>query len=108
MRRGLSVSEYGIAEVESGEVHAFETEEEVYAFLGYAWIPPELRENGGELDAARNGTLPALVEPGDLRGDLHTHTTWSDGKDTPRGDGRARGREGVRLLRRLRPLAPAA
>jgi DNA polymerase (family X) len=82
VRRGLSVSEYGIAEVESGEVHAFATEEEVYAFLGYAWIPPELRENGGELEAARTGTLPALVELGDLRGDLHTHTTWSDGKDS--------------------------
>ena len=82
VRRGLSVSEYGIAEIESGEVHAFATEEEVYAFLGYAWIPPELRENGGELDAARNGGLPRLVELADLRGDLHTHSTWSDGKDT--------------------------
>ena len=51
-------------------------------FLGYEWIPPELRENGGELEAARNGALPKLVELEDLRGDLHTHTTWSDGKDT--------------------------
>jgi DNA polymerase (family X) len=76
------VSEYGIAEVETGEVHAFATEEEVYRFLGYDWIPPELRENGGELEAARNGGLPSLVELGDLRGDLHTHTDWSDGKDT--------------------------
>jgi DNA polymerase (family 10) len=82
VRRGLSVSEYGITEAETGEVHAFTTEEEVYAFLGYAWIPPELRENGGELEAARGGTLPRLVELADLRGDLHTHTTWSDGKDT--------------------------
>jgi DNA polymerase (family X) len=82
VRRGLSVSEYGIAETESGAVHAFATEEEVYAFLGYVWIPPELRENWGELEAARTGTLPELVELGDLRGDLHTHTTWSDGKDT--------------------------
>jgi DNA polymerase (family 10) len=82
VRRGLSVSEYGVTESESGEVHAFATEEEVYAFLGYAWIPPELRENGGELEAARDGTLPKLVELRDLRGDLHTHTTWSDGKDT--------------------------
>jgi len=82
VRRGLSVSEYGITEVESGTVHAFESEEEVYAFLGYAWIPPELRENGGELEAARAGTLPALVALSDLRGDLHTHTTWSDGKAT--------------------------
>jgi len=82
VRRGLSVSEYGIAEVETGEVHAFETEEEVYRFLGYDWIPPELRENCGELEAARNGKLPKLVELADLRGDLHTHTTWSDGKNT--------------------------
>jgi DNA polymerase (family 10) len=82
VRRGLSVSEYGIAEVETGEVHAFATEEEVYRFLGYDWIPPELRENCGELEAARKGELPKLVELADIRGDLHTHTTWSDGKDT--------------------------
>ena len=82
VRRGLSVSEYGITEVESGAVHAFATEEEVYAFLDYAWIAPELREDLGELDAARRGELPKLLEPKDLRGDLHTHTTWSDGKDS--------------------------
>jgi DNA polymerase (family 10) len=82
VRRGLSISEYGIAEVETGEVHSFANEEDVYAFLGYEWIPPELRENGGELEAARNGSLPKLVELEDIRGDLHTHTTWSDGKDT--------------------------
>ncbi len=82
VRRGLSVSEYGITEVESGTVHTFETEEEVYWFLDYSWIPPELREGSGELDAARQGELPDLVELADLRGDLHTHTTWSDGKDT--------------------------
>jgi DNA polymerase (family 10) len=81
-RQGHSVSEYGVTEVETGIVHAFATEEEVYGFLGYAWIPPELRENCGELEAARNGTLPELVQLADLRGDLHTHTTWSDGKDT--------------------------
>ncbi len=82
VRQGLSVSEYGITEVETGTVHAFATEEEVYEFLGYSWIPPELRENGGELEAARAGALPKLVQVGDLRGDLHTHTTWSDGKDS--------------------------
>jgi len=82
VRQGLSVSEYGVTEVESGVVHAFETEEEVYAFLGYAWIPPELRENSGELEAAREGSLPELVTLRDLKGDLHTHTTWSDGKDS--------------------------
>jgi DNA polymerase (family 10) len=82
VRRGFSVSEYSVTEVESGEEHSFATEEEVYRFLGYDWIAPELRENGGELAAARKGELPVLVELSDLRGDLHTHTTWSDGKDS--------------------------
>ena len=82
-RRGLSVSEYGVTEVENGEVFTSESEEELYERLGYAFIPPELRENGGELEAARNGELPKLVEPGQLRGDLHTHSHWSaDGKNT--------------------------
>jgi DNA polymerase (family 10) len=81
VRRGFSVSEYSVTEVESGKEHHFAREEDVYRFLGYDWIPPELREDGGELAAARKGELPALVELGDLRGDLHTHTTWSDGKD---------------------------
>jgi DNA polymerase (family 10) len=82
VRRGFSVSEYSVTEVESGKEHSFATEAEVYRFLGYDWIAPELRENGGELAAARKGELPSLVELGDIRGDLHTHTTWSDGKDT--------------------------
>jgi DNA polymerase (family 10) len=82
VRRGLSVSEYAVSEVETGMEHRFATEQEVYRFLGYDWIPPELREDGGELKAARNGELPELVTLRDLRGDLHTHTTWSDGKDT--------------------------
>jgi DNA polymerase (family 10) len=82
VRRGLSVSEYSVTVVETGEEHSFATEEEVYRFLGYVWIPPELREDGGELAAARKDELPELVELSDLRGDLHTHTTWSDGKDS--------------------------
>ncbi|HSP74225.1 MAG TPA: PHP domain-containing protein, partial [Gaiellaceae bacterium] len=83
VRRKLSISEYGVAEVETGTVHTFVTEEELYGFLGYAYIPPELRENGGELEAARRDELPVLVEAGQLRGDLHTHTSWSsDGKST--------------------------
>jgi DNA polymerase (family X) len=82
VRRGLSVSEYSVTEVESGEDHSFAREEDVYRFLGYDWIPPELRENGGELASAREGELPVLVELADLRGDLHTHTSWSDGRDS--------------------------
>jgi DNA polymerase (family 10) len=83
VRRNLSVSEYGIQDTESGEVFTDRTEEALYERLGYAWIPPELRENMGELEAAREGRLPELVELGDLRGDLHSHSTWSsDGKNT--------------------------
>jgi DNA polymerase (family 10) len=82
VRRGFSVSEYSVTNVETGEEFTAADEDELYAHLGYAYIPPELRENGGELAAARNGTLPTLVERGDLRGDLHSHSTWSDGKAT--------------------------
>jgi DNA polymerase (family 10) len=83
VRRGLSVSEYGITDVESAEVFTAEREEDVYERLGYEYIPPELRENAGELEAARLGELPELVEQGQLRGDLHTHSHWSaDGKNT--------------------------
>ncbi len=80
--RGLSVSEHGITEVESGEVELCPTEEAVYERLGYAYIEPELREGRGELKAAREGTLPDLVSLDDIRGDLHSHTTLSDGRNT--------------------------
>ena len=83
VRRGFSVSEYGVKVVETGEVLTHAEEADLYELLGYAFIPPELRENLGELEAARDGTLPELVELRDLRGDLHAHTTWSaDGKAT--------------------------
>ena len=84
VRRGLHVSEYGILDDATGETLRCATEEEVYAALGLDWIPPELREGRGELEAATpgGGGLPALVELGDLRGDLHCHTTTSDGKQT--------------------------
>src|ERR687895_191328 len=79
VRRGLHVSEYGIADDESGESIACATEQEVYERLGMQWIPPELRENRGELEAARESRLPDLIELSAIRGDLHMHTTLSDG-----------------------------
>jgi DNA polymerase (family 10) len=83
VKRGLSISEYGVKDIESGDVFQTRDERELYEFLGYQFIPPELRENGGELAAARRGELPDLVESGDIRGDLHMHSTWSnDGKNT--------------------------
>jgi DNA polymerase (family 10) len=79
VRKGLHVSEYGVLDDATGETHRCATEAEVYALLGLQYIEPELRENRGELEAAANGTLPELIELGDLRGDLHCHTTASDG-----------------------------
>ncbi|HEU5106550.1 MAG TPA: DNA polymerase/3'-5' exonuclease PolX [Solirubrobacterales bacterium] len=80
--RGLSVSEHGITETESGDVQTCATEAEVYERLGYAYIEPELREGRGELKAAREGKLPRLVELADVKGDLHSHTTLSDGRNS--------------------------
>jgi DNA polymerase (family 10) len=92
--RGFSVSEHGIVESESGETTLCESETEVYERLGYAYIEPELREGRGELKAAREGKLPDLVSVDDIHGDLHAHTTLSDGRNTLEemaAAGRARG-----------------
>ena len=78
--RGLRVSEWGIETVATGEVFRTTDEDEVYRHLGYEPIPPELREGHGELALARSARLPELVQLADVRGDLHTHTTASDGK----------------------------
>ena len=78
---GLSVSEYGVTELATGRVQKFRTEEEVYACMGLPYIPPELRWGLEEIDLAEHGGLPHLVEPGDLKGDLHCHSDWSDGRD---------------------------
>src|SRR4051794_40183787 len=82
VRRGLHISEYGILDDESGETTRCATEEAVYERLGLPWIPPELREGRGELEAALKGELPELITLEDLRGDLHCHTTLSDGRQT--------------------------
>jgi DNA polymerase (family 10) len=82
VRKGLRVSENGILDVASGDNLTCRTEEEVYAALGLAYIAPEMRLGVGEIDAAANGTLPVPVELGDLLGDFHMHSTWSDGGDS--------------------------
>ena len=83
VRRGLSISENGVKNVESGDIFKTGSEQELYEFLGFQYIPPELRENLGEIEAARQGELPQLVELSDLRGDLHSHSSWSsDGKNS--------------------------
>ena len=79
VRKGLHVSEYGVLDDASGQTHRCATEAEVYALLGLQYIEPELRENRGELEAAASGRLPELITVADLRGDLHCHTTASDG-----------------------------
>jgi DNA polymerase (family X) len=79
VRQKLKLSEYGLFDADSGELIVSRTEEEVYARLGLAWIPPVLREDAGEVDAARRGELPVLVTDRDIRGDLHTHTNLTDG-----------------------------
>lgn len=79
-RRGLSISEYGVFDEKRGVRVAGATEEEVYAAVDLSWMAPELRENTGEIEAARNGRLPELVTAAAIRGDLHAHTDWSDGQ----------------------------
>lgn len=82
VRKNLRVSENGIVDLTDGRTITCRTEAEVYAALEMAYIPPEMRLGVGEIDAARDGSLPAVVEPDDLRGDFHMHCTWSDGRDT--------------------------
>src|SRR5690606_31987661 len=81
MDRGWRLNEYGLFDVESGRAIAGETEAGIYEALGLQWIPPELRECRGEIEAAEAGTLPTLVTLEDLRGDLHSHTPVTDGRD---------------------------
>ena len=84
LSQGLSFSEHGFKRQSDGVVIPCATEQDVYTTVGLPWIPPELRESAGEFEAAQAGTLPKLVELSDLRGDIHMHSTWSDGKGSVR------------------------
>ncbi len=81
-QKGLKISEYGVFDVITEKKIAGETEESVYNVVGLQWIPPELREDRGEIEAALNGTLPKLIDYDDIKGDLHCHSTWTDGYNT--------------------------
>jgi DNA polymerase (family 10) len=78
-RRGWKINEYGLFRESDGKRIAGREEEEIYSALGLPWIPPELREDAGEIEAALEGNLPDLLEAADIQGDLHAHTRWSDG-----------------------------
>lgn len=96
--RGLSLSEHALTRTDgSGEIRCA-TEEEVYAALGLPWIPPELREDRGEVQAAQAGWLPKLIEIKDIHADLQVHSTWSDGKLTMLEMARAAARRGLRVI----------
>jgi DNA polymerase (family X) len=86
VERGLRISEYGVFQVQEegaeGECVGGGEEAEVYASVGLAWIPPELREDHGEIELAATGRIPELIRVEDLRGDLHMHSTWSDGRSS--------------------------
>ncbi len=81
-RQRLSLSEYGITDLKTGGIEKFATEVAFYRRLGLPLIPPEIREGGAEIERAERGTLPRLIELGDIKGDFHVHTDWSDGHDS--------------------------
>ena len=84
LKRGYTLSEYALARVDDGSFVAGATETEIYGALGLDWIPPELRENNGEIEAAEEHRLPVLIEESDIRGDVHMHTHATDGKNSIR------------------------
>jgi DNA polymerase (family X) len=98
IERGWKLNEYGLTDVKTGKRIAGKTETEVYQKLGLAFIPPELREDRGEIEAAKEGRLPDLIEAGDLRGDLQMHSTWSDGADDLKGMARAAKERGYEYI----------
>ena len=82
VKMGVNISEYGLAEARTGNYEPVASEKELFEKLGLVYIPPELREDWGEIEAAEKDALPTLIEVGDVRGDLHVHTNYSDGKGT--------------------------
>jgi DNA polymerase (family 10) len=98
IQRGLKLNEYGLYRVEDDTRIAGEDEAGIYRALGLAFVPPELRENRGEIDAAAAGTLPRLIELTDILGDLHCHTTATDGRESIEGMARAAKAAGLRYL----------
>ena len=98
LKRGLKINEYGVFEVESGNRIAGEKEEEVYQALNLPFIPPELREDRGEIEAAQENKLPQLVEYSQIKGDLHLHTKWSDGAHTIRQMAEAAQKRGYKYI----------
>ena len=105
MKQGLKLSEYGL--FRGARAIAGRTEEEVYRALGLAWIPPEMREDTGEVEKAQKGTLPAIVQDDDIRGDLQVHTSWTDGSVSIEAMARAArelGREYIAITDHTRDL----
>ncbi len=96
--KGMKISEYGVEETATGKVHECDTEAKVYQLLGLDFIPPELREDNGEIAAAAAGRLPRLIEDGDLKGDLHLHSDWSDGHASIRDMALAARRRGYEYI----------
>src|SRR5205823_6469433 len=80
--RGWRLTSLGLEDDASGTLLEREREAAIYERLDLPWIPPELREDEGEIEAAQSGRLPRLIELGDIKGDLHTHTNWTDGSET--------------------------
>lgn len=110
VKMGFKLSEYGLYRVADDSKVAGETEAQIYEALGLGWIPPELRENSGEVEAAEQGTLPELVELQQIRGDLHMHTTETDGRATlaeMAEAGRAHGYEYIAITDHSKALAMA-
>ena len=89
VRKGLKVNEYGVFRVDGDTRIGGKTEEDVYKAVGLPWMPPEIREDQGEVELAEKGRLPRLIQVGDIRGDLQMHTRWSDGTETVEAMARA-------------------